>query len=276
LIVKNFLLALILVLIAAPAMAETSYERVMRTRTIRCGYVPYAPAVIIDPNTKKFSGIIPEVMEEAARLLNMKVEWTMELTWGTTVDAVRTGKVDAICIGFWENPAEGQYMFFSRPLYYSPVHAYVRKDDHRFDKDLNLINDPKVTIINTDGEMSGIIARQDFPKAKLYSLPNSAEASEQMLGIITKKADVSFYEAWTAEDFMAKHPGTLRNITADKPMRVFADTIALPMDDIRLKMMLDAAFNQIVSSGHMDRIIAHHEKYPGSILRVAKPYEGSK
>ena len=273
---RKLLLALLLLMLPVTAHAETSYERVMRTRTIRCGYIPYSPAVMIDPNTKAFSGIIVDVMNEAARLLNMKVEWSAELTWGTTVDALKTGKVDALCVGFWENPAEGQYVFFSRPLYYSPIYPYVRADDHRFDKDISLLNDPAVTIISTDGEMSGITARQDFPKAKLFSLPNSAETSEQMLDITAKKADVSFYEAWIAEDFIAKHKGSLRRLPYQGPMRVFADTIALPMDDIRLKSMLDAALGQILNSGHMDKIVTKYETYPGSLLRVAKPYEAAK
>lgn len=274
---RFFLLSLfVLISVAAQARAETSYERVMRTGVLRCGYIPYAPAVIIDPNTKRFSGIIPEVMAEAGRLLDLKIEWTEELGFGTMVDALKGGRVDAICIGFWENPAEGRHVFFSRPMYYSPVYPYVRADDHRFDKNISLINDADVTIITSDGEMSGIIARQDFPKAKVFTLPNMTAATDQLLGIAAKKADVSFYEAWTAEDFIASHPGALRRITQGGPMRVFANTIALPMDDIRLKSMLDAALSQIVNSGHMDKLVTKHEKYPGSLLRVAKPYEAPK
>ncbi len=185
---RFFLISLFVLLsFVAQASAETSYERVMRTGVLRCGYIPYAPAVIIDPNTKRFSGLIPEVMAEAGRLLDLKIEWTEELGFGTTVDALKGGRVDAICIGFWENPAEGRHVFFSRPMYYSPVYPYVRANDHRFDKD-----------------------------------------------------------------------------------------VGLPMDDIRLKSMVDAALSQIVNSGHMDKVITKYEKYPGSLLRVAKPYEAPK
>lgn len=271
-----FLALLLLPFISMQVRAESAYERVMRTGSLRCGYIPYAPAVLIDPNTKKFSGIIPEVMEEAGRLLDLKVEWTEELGFGTMVDALKTGRVDAICIGFWENPAEGKHVFFSRPMYYSPVYPYVRIDDHRFDADISLINRPDITIISGDGEMSGIIARQDFPKARVLSLPNMTGTTDQLLAISTKKADISFFEAWTAEDFIAKHPNSLRRIAAGGPMRVFANTIALPMDDYRLKSMLDAAISQIVNSGQMDKIVSRHETYPGSLLHAARPYEAPK
>ncbi|MBU6234228.1 MAG: ABC transporter substrate-binding protein [Alphaproteobacteria bacterium] len=277
---KKLFAIVLMLLVAMPAFAEdakeSTYDRVLRTKTIRCGYIPYAPAVMIDPNTKAFSGIIPEVMEEAARLLDLKIEWAEEVGWGTTVDSIRTGRVDAICVGFWENPAEGKYLFFSRPLYYSPMNAYVRVDDTRFDMDITLLDNESMTIVSGDGEMSGIIARQDFPKAKVLSLPNMGDTTEQLLAISTKKADASFFETWTAEDFIAKNPNTLKNVTRLAPMRVFADTIALPMDDVKFKAMLDNAFNQIINSGHMDKIIAKYEKYPGSLLRVAKPYEAPK
>lgn len=102
------LLALGLSLMAAPAFAEdgteSAYERVMRTQTIRCGYVVYPPAVIQDPNTGALSGIIYDVMQEAGNLLGLEIEWAEEVGWANTVETIRTGRTDAICVGFSAKP----------------------------------------------------------------------------------------------------------------------------------------------------------------------------
>jgi len=272
---KTFLFAA-LIFLCFPALAaekESTYDRVMRTGIIRCGYVPYPPAVMKDPNTGAFSGILVDVMGEVGHLLSLDVEWTEELGWATTVEALKSGRVDAICVGFWQNPAEGKYVGFTNPMWYSAVNAYVRNADNRFDSNPAALDSPDIRVSAIDGEMSGIIARQDFPKAKILSKPNMANVTDLLLDVTTDKADVAFVETYLAEEFLANNPGTLKNVTGDSPLRVFGNTIALPMGDVPFQSMLNSALVQIVNSGQMEKILTRHEKYPGSLYRVAKTYE---
>ena len=271
------LLALGLSLMAAPAFAEdgteSAYERVMRTQTIRCGYVVYPPAVIQDPNTGALSGIIYDVMQEAGNLLGLEIEWAEEVGWANTVETIRTWRTDAICVGFWQNPAEGKYLGFTTPLWYSAVNAFVRADDNRFDGDIALINSEDVTISAGDGEMAAIIAKQDFPKAKILSKPNMTSVMEQLMDVKTGKADLTFVENYLGNQFMDAHPQTLKNITKARPLRVFGNTIALPQEDVRLQSMLNSALVQILNSGQMEKILHKYEKYPGSLYPVLQPYK---
>jgi Bacterial extracellular solute-binding proteins, family 3 len=68
------------------AEAKSVYSRVIESGKIRCGYIPYEPGLIKDPNTGKFSGIMHDTMEEIAKSLNLKVEWTEEVGWGTMIE----------------------------------------------------------------------------------------------------------------------------------------------------------------------------------------------
>ncbi len=267
---------LALICFAFPALAaerKSAYDRVMERGTLRCGYVAYAPAILIDPNTKEMSGIVHDVMEETGKLLNIKIEWAAEVGWGDTVEAIQSGRVDAICVGFWQNPAEGKLLGFTIPLWYSAVNAFVRNDDARFDKDLSALDAPDIKVATSDGEMAGIIARQDFPRAQILSLPNMTDVTQQLLAVNTKKADVTFVENYLAKDFLANNPGSLKSLTTQKPLRVFGNTIAIPQDDVRLQSMLNSAFVQILNSGQMDKILDRYEKHPGSFYRVAPPYK---
>ena len=71
---------------------QTAYERVVETGIIRVGYVPYPPGLIKDPNTKKITGIFAEVLEEAAHNLDLKVEWTEQVGWGTMVEGLKANR----------------------------------------------------------------------------------------------------------------------------------------------------------------------------------------
>ncbi len=77
---------LLFCLLASPAFAaakESVYDRVMRRRTLRCGYFEEVPFTNIDPNTNKKSGIAVELAETLAAQLDVKLEWTEAVNFGT-------------------------------------------------------------------------------------------------------------------------------------------------------------------------------------------------
>ena len=277
---KNFLLALMLLFLALPAWAEDSpkestYDRVMRTGTIRCGYVVLPPHIIKDLNTGALSGIIYDIMEEAGKLLDVKIEWAEEVGFATMNTGLQTGRYDAICFNYWQNPADGKlgYIGFSTPLYYMPVGAYVRADDTRFDKDIMAINNPAVRISSSDGQISTLIAKQDFSKAQIVSLPNMTDVSQNFMEISAGKADVTFLSLRDGAKFEEKNPGKIKNVAVKNPVRVYASVIAVPQNDHKFEVMLNTAFLQLINGSQVDRILKKYEEYPGAIFPVSKPYE---
>lgn len=258
---------------ARDAAKETAHERVIRTQTLRCGYVVHPPHVIKDPATGALSGSIVDIMNEAGRLLNIRVEWPEEVGWGNSVEALRSGRVDAVCTDFWMNPVEGRYVSFSMPLYYEAVVAYGRADDRRFLRDLGAVNDPSVTIAATDGAINGIIAEQDFPKAKVHALPNMTDTAQILSEVAAGKSDVAFVAVQDGLAFTRNNPGKLIKLTVDRPLRAFAATIAVPQKDAALKGMLDSAFAQLLYGRFIDNVLDKHGMPPDAVYRVARPYD---
>jgi ABC-type amino acid transport substrate-binding protein len=126
-----------------------------------------------------------------------------------------------------------------------------------------------------DGEMSAIIARTDFPKARTYSLPQLSDISQLLLSVATGKADVAFVDPVEAYHFIKHNPGSLENITPDQPVRVFGDTYMFCRGETEFKDMLNTTLDELANSGEIDQVIQKYEPYPNAYIRVALPYRQS-
>lgn len=249
-----------------------TYENVLSSKTIRCGYVPYPPGLIKNPNTGAITGIFAEALQSSAKDLGYKIEWSEEVGWGTMIEGLNTGRYDAVCSPVWANSTRAQFAEFTNPIFYSGIGVYVRADDRRFDGDLSSIDTSNVTLATIDGEMTSIVADQDYPKAKRVALPQNADVSQVLLNVVNKKADVTFVEPYVAEEFMKANPGALRNLVPQRPVRVFANGVMVAKGNYKLKGLLDAMIAEAVNSGRADKMIAKYDIGQGTFYPVALPY----
>jgi len=260
-----------------PASEDVSvYDRVMQSRTIRCGYGVWPPFIVKNPNTGKLSGIFYDYMEALGQALNLKINWAEESGGhGDYIPSLKAGRIDAMCFSVWPNASRGQQVDFTMPVYYTAHYAYARADDKRFDNNLDAINDPPVTVVAIDGEMGALIAASDFPKAKKLELPELSDQLQAFLSLTTKKADIFITDTSTATEYEAANPGKIRQVPAPAPLRVFRNTIAIAQKQDQFRRMLDTATEEMLSSGKMEKIIAKYERYPGTFLRVDPGYLNS-
>lgn len=249
---------------------ESAYERVMQTRTIRCGYLEFEPNFVKDPATGKITGIFADLMDEIGRLQNLKVEWAEQGGVTSLLESLHLGRIDAVCSGLWPNALRAQHAEFSQPVFYNVLGVFARKGDARFDRDIKSLNDPSMRIAVIDGEMADQISSVDFPRAKKVSLPALSDFSQLLLTVQTGKADVTIAATHEAMAFEAHNPGTLHQVDAGHPIRIFPNVLFFRKGEFALASMLDNAIDEIYYSGHLDQIIAKYEKYPNSFLRVRK------
>lgn len=254
-----------------PAKINTplsAYERVMQSKTLRCGYILFPPAVMKDPNTGAFSGVAVDVMTKVGERLGLNIDWTEEVTFATNVQGLQTGRYDAVCITYWMNPNEGKFVGFSTPFYYSGMIGAQKCDKPRDEKDWN---DPNFKIALLDGSVASRVTAARFPKAGVVTLPNSADLTQLLMNVTTGKADMAFVEPFHIAEWNANNPKD-KLCGSEKPLVVFPNVIAIPQGDLAFKTMIDAALTDIINSGEMDQILDKYEKYPGSFYRLAKPF----
>lgn len=252
---------------------ESVYERVMRTGKIRCGYWHWPPLLSIDSKTKEVSGIFADYMDEVGRLLDLEIEWSEEAGWGTYPADLEAGRFDAMCGGVWPTSTILKKVDFTTPIYYIPIGVYTKKGDTRFDYNLKAANNPNVTISAVDGLVTMRVANADFGDANLLSYPQLTPTSDMLLAVANGKADLTFTDKITVNEFMRNNPDLLQEVKLKKPIRIFGNTSAILKGEQDLKNMLDYANEELINSGIIDRILEKHEDKPGTLIRVNELYK---
>ncbi len=275
---KIIALFLVLCVFSTPVFAEneeSTFDRVMRTGTIRCGYFTWAPFLMKDPNTGEFSGIYHDVIEDIGKQLNFKIEWAEETGQSNPFEGLKTGRFDMFCGPITPTPDRAKQVSFTDPFFYIPYLAYSRVNDNRFKNNLSAINNPAVKIAVIDGEFAYEIVKRDFPKAGLLTLPALSDGSQVMLSVTTKKADIFLNDSAATAVFMETNPNQVKPVSTT-PLRTLSAVIVLPQNDMAFKTMIDTVLKLQIGDKVVDGILKKYSKGRTTFLPIAKPYEVQK
>jgi polar amino acid transport system substrate-binding protein len=260
---------------AYQSQENKAFQRMNSSGVLRAGYISVPPKLIVNPNSKAISGVMHDALEAAAKNMGVKIDYVEEVSWGTMVEAVESGRVDVVVAGVWPSSARARRADFSLPIFYSAVRVYVKEGDTRFDGGLQAVNSDNIKIATLDGEMSAIIAATDFPNAKTVSLPQTADAAQVLLLVAQGKADITFMEPAIALEYGSKNPGQIKEVPGIRPVRLFGNTYLVSNSEPKLRKTLDIAIEELVNSGTVDKIIDRYEAYPSSMLRPAFQYRAN-
>jgi polar amino acid transport system substrate-binding protein len=251
---------------------NNAYDRVMKTKTLRCGYAVWPPAIYKDPKTNEAKGAFAEIAEEMAKNMGVKLVWAEETGWGSFIEGLESGRFDAFCAPLWINAERGMRVSYTIPFAYSAQHLYTRKDDYRFDNDISILNSEQYTLATMDGEAAQSTIRRFFPNVKKISIPQLGDTTQLILAITTRKADGAFLEPSLAKDFASKNPNQIRQATKE-PFSVFPITFGIKIGEDKLQNAMNGALTEMLNQGVIDHIIEKTEPDRSIYMPVRKPYE---
>lgn len=256
-----------------PATGVNSHlDAILSSGEIRASYLVYSPYFRRDPNTGELSGIFHDIMEEVGRISKLKINWVEDVGYETIFTGLDAKRYDVFAGGLWPSASRVKEGSFSIPVFYSVIKAWGRKDETRFEG-LNGIDSSDVVIATIDGAMEDIIAKADYPNAKRLSLPQLSPFTQNLLNVVSMKADLTFAEPGIISEFLKTNPGTLKELAPEQPLRIFGNTLVLPKGDMRLKEFIDVALRELLFSGQIDKILRRYETVEGAFPRVALPYD---
>lgn len=247
---------------------ESTYERVMRTGTIRCGYALWGNYLQKDPNTGEFSGIIYDYVTTLAHNLSLKIEWTEEVGWGEAVAGLTHNRFDAWCAGMGWNAERARKIDYTIPFMALKSGFYVRSDDNRFDSNIQRANQEDVTISLIEGEFYGKVLQRDFNKATHLALPQLSQISDVYENVSSGKADLTFNDTGSAYEYMRNNPGKLKEVKLDRPYLSVPLSITMKHDNHVFRRMLDVATQEMIDTGVVNAILRKYEIPENTLIRT--------
>ncbi len=256
-----------------PAAHETAFERIMRTNTLRCGYAVATPWFVVDPNTKKLSGVSYDMTEAVAAKIGLKVDWVEETGWGVAEQGLVTGRYDMLCGNVCIDPRRARAATFSTPFLHNPIFAVTRPDDKRFDANLRAINDPAIRIGVKSGHVFEFIANEQFPAAQKIYANDISDDTDFFQMLTANKVDVVFVGGQGLIDlYNEKNPDKVKALA--EPVRFCNAAFMLPLGDEKLKYMIDNAITELNTSGQIKEILGRFIKLDPRYVRMpALPYQ---
>lgn len=231
--------------LAAPALllgrtaraegAESTFERIQRTKVVRVAALTgEAPYFFKDLATGEWSGASVDMVKNVAAIWDAKVEYVPS-TYGNSVMDLQSGKVD---IGFSLNPTPQRALSiaFTRPMITHPFGAICRKGFEP--KSWDDLNKPEVRIVTDLGSTNEVAARRFAPNAKITSLQNRDDA---ILALQSGRADADVVAAMLGITALAKNPALGKFIIPTGPVVSLPSSIGVRREpDTRFREVLDA------------------------------------
>ena len=240
---------------------NAAYQRILKTGVIRCGYAMWSPVTFLkDPNTNVYSGIVPDYLALMAKNLNLKIEYVEDAGYGPqAIEGLKTGRFDVFCTGMNKNAPRGREVFFTDTIFYAPIYAYTKTNETRFDTNLDLINDETVTLSTMDGEATDMIARNLYPQAKTFALPQNSEMSLLYSNVAQGKADVVFSDPQPAQAYNKNNPDKPLRRIGEKPVMLYTIGMTVDNDEPKLVSMLNQAIIELQASGQIKAAIKKYD-----------------
>jgi polar amino acid transport system substrate-binding protein len=253
---------------------ETTFERVMRTGKVRCGYYVWPPLFDKNVNTGEYSGISHDIWQEIGKRLNLEIEWSYEIDFAHLFEGLNNNSIDAVCGYMISTPSRARGGDFTISTAWFQYFAYVREGDNRFDEKYEAINQADIKLGTLEGEMSDIIAKEDYPNAKVSAYSGLQGFGYMLDELAAGRVDVAITEPVAGIEYMRSNPGKVRKVKGSA-LRVSPAGFIVHRDAHNFRRMLDHTLQTLVDVGFLDKVFEKYPDYDQTIARAAPKYKAN-
>ncbi|HTN62933.1 MAG TPA: transporter substrate-binding domain-containing protein [Devosia sp.] len=222
---KNFIKVLGMVAVAAPLFATSAsadtIDDIRARGTLRIpAIVNEAPYFNKDPRTNEWTGLVIDLANDIAKVLDVKLE-IVESTWGNSILDVQSGKVD-MAFAATATPERSLAVSFSDPTYYNSF-VIISADEKVNGKSWAELNSPDYTFAVDIGSSQDLITYKFLPNANILRFQTRDEA---IVAATTGKADGLVNTLFNGL-VMSKRTPTLGRVLVPTPTLSTPSSIAL-------------------------------------------------
>jgi ABC-type amino acid transport substrate-binding protein len=249
-----------------PVVKESTFDRVMRTNVLRCGYAVAAPWFTQEASTGAKGGIGYDVAQAVADKIGVRLEWAEETGWGGAEEGLANDKFDMLCAPICVDPKRARTATFSTPMVSIPLIAVAREDNQALGAEGKPLNAPDVKIAVKRGERTETVAAERFPATQKVFIDDQAHESDLILAVTSGKADMTFISPQIMRDYNAKSDQKIRAI--GEPVHSCDAAFMMPMGEGRLKHLVDTALMELNTSGVLAMIMQQNLKQDADLARL--------
>jgi ABC-type amino acid transport substrate-binding protein len=255
---KYFSIALVIFFICHASTAQAvdhAYERLLKTGELNCGTYVFNGLFTYAPKTNTPEGFIPDVMNEVAERLNIKIKWTELSSFALAFEELEQGRYDMLCGPFAVDGDLYKKTIYGPALTYDALYVYGdAKKDYSAITSLEQLNSPKYSFVGMDGEFGGRYVPKLFPKAKLVMLPQGAAPGQMMLELETGKVNFIVFTKIAFQAYESANPGKLKQVNT-KPLVIMPIRNAFARDGFELRSLYSSVIEDMKHDGTLDRLL---------------------
>ena len=227
---------------ASAAQAETTFERIKSTGTIRIGYANEAPFAFTD-TSGKVTGESPEIATQIFKQMGIAKVEPVLTEWGALIPGLRAVRFDVIAAGMYITPPRCKQVIFTDPHYQIPDTLLVQKGNpKKLHSYADIAKDPNTRLAVMAGTVELGYARKSGVKdEQIVQVPDT---TAQLQAVRASRADASVGTALTMKGLATKGGDGVELVTdfKDDPAHTGYGALAFRPED---KDLRDAVNQQL-------------------------------
>jgi len=201
--VLTYFLCLCASIFALPeTWAETTFERLKSSKTVRIGYANETPLAFID-TAGNLTGESPEIAKRIFQLMGIDKVESVLTEWGALIPGLRAGRFDLIAAGMYITPARCAQVLFTDPYSQTPDTLLVQSGNP---KNLHSYPDIAQGANNRLAIMAGTTMLAHARKGGLSDrqIVQVPDTTAQLQAVLSKRADAAVGTIPTMKALAAK------------------------------------------------------------------------
>lgn len=239
---------------AAFSQTGDTFERILRDKKIKFGYIVSPPSAIRDPVSGNLSGFYVDAARAIAELMQVEAEF-VESSWANFASALQAGQFDVSIAATFATIPRAMAVSFSNPINYQSFSGVARRGDQRFKKMPDL-NKPEVRIAVVQGSAGHEYARQNLKQANIIALGTS-NLQQPFLEVSAGRADIAIQDESQVRRYVPTHKEVVP-LFGGTSFNTLPLAWAVRRGDQSLLTFLNTSIAFMMSSGRWDEIAAKY------------------
>lgn len=231
-------------------------QEITRRGEMRVGYLPWNPTVIKDSRTGTLSGIYPDMVNEIAKALGVKISW-QETTLANFAAGLNTGQFDFSVGPTFVTIPRAAAVAFTVPVNYVGNSGVVRADSDFRPKTIEDLKKPGLRIAVLQGQALEEYCRRNLPQADLLVI-SGGDLTAPLVAVSSNRADVGLMNSVTVASYSAEHSEVAPVLMGNSQVEVLPLSWAVRHQDADLLAFLNASITYLKSSGRLEQYQRAH------------------